>query len=132
MAVNWARPHHGHASEYQVHGFPFITGSVDGEVATSVSTVVSFPYVTQFVQITCFDGADGLLVGFSENGVAQAETSNAFYVPPNTAYPVLEVKCREIFFRAASNTSGFTIVAGLTNVIDFPALSGSNGFEGIG
>ena len=132
MSINWAKPHHGHASEYQVHGFPYVTGTSTDEVATSASTIISFPYVTQFIQITCFDESDGLLVAFSENGAAGVPQQNAFFVPPNTVYPVLDIKCKEVFVRAASNTSGFTIVAGLTNVTDFPILSASNGFEGIG
>ena len=46
--------------------------------------------------------------------------------------PVIPVKCREVFFLASQNTTGFTIVAGLTNVTEFPLMTGSNGFEGIG
>ena len=33
---------------------------------------------------------------------------------------------------AAASTSSFTVIAGLTNVKDFPVMTGSDGFEGVG
>ena len=120
MSINYPRPHHGSASEFQVHGFPFVTSSINNEVVTSGPVKVTFPYVTQFVQITN-TGNSKLLVGFSENGVTGSSMS-----------PVLPIKCREIFFLTDVGTTSFTLLAGLTNVTEFPVMSGSTGFDGVG
>tara|TARA_R110000824_G_scaffold41100_4_gene122612 strand:+ start:2617 stop:3012 length:396 start_codon:yes stop_codon:yes gene_type:complete len=131
MSLSYARPHHGSTSEFQVSGFPFVTGSASGEATTSTPIKVVFPYVTQFVQVSNPD-ANGLYVGFTENGTKGTETKNRYYVPPTSAGPVIPVKCTEVFIMAAASTSSFTVIAGLTNVKDFPVMTGSDGFEGVG
>ena len=130
--MQYPRPHHGSTSEFQVSGFPFVTGSAADEVGTSNPVKVTFPYVTQFIQVSNIDADDGLFVGFTENGIKGTESSQRYFVPKNSAGPTIPVKCKEVFFLAAANTVGFTVVAGLTNVKDFPAVTGSNGFEGVG
>ena len=131
MSIHYAKAHHGSTSEFQVSGFPFVTGSASGEAGASTPIRVAFPYVTQFLQVSNPD-ANGLYVGFTENGIKGTETKNRYYVPPSSAGPVIPVKCTEVFILAAENTTSFTIVAGLTNVREFPTMSGSNGFEGVG
>lgn len=133
MSINYPRPHHGSASEFQVHGFPFVTSSINNEVVTSGPVKVTFPYVTQFVQITN-TGNSKLLVGFSENGVTGSVTTNRLQIPPSgsSMSPVLPIKCREIFFLTDVGTTSFTLLAGLTNVTEFPVMSGSTGFDGVG
>jgi len=142
MSINWAKPHHGHASEYQVSGFPYVTSSQANEVGTSDAVVHRFPYVTQWVKVINSDTAHTLYVGFSENGVKAAATGNRFalspqttdYNNPNAATEVIHIRCKELWFLGADDACGFTIIAGLTNVQreDFPTLTGSAGFEGIG
>ena len=132
MSINYPRPHHGSASEFQVSGFPFVTGSATDEATTSSAIRIPFPYVTQFIQVTNIDNADAIAVAFTANGLQGAETANRFVIPADTAGPVLPIKCKEIFVGAVTNTATFTVVAGLTNVRDFPIMTGSNGFEGVG
>ena len=132
MSINYPRPHHGSASEFQVSGFPFVTGSATNEANTSSAIRIPFPYVTQFIQITNMDDADAIAVAFTANGLEGAETANRFVIPAATCGPVLPIKCKEIFVGAVANTATFTVVAGLTNVRDFPIMTGSNGFEGVG
>ena len=124
MSLQYPRPHHGSASEFQVHGFPFVTSSVNNEVVTSAPIKITFPYVTQFVQVTN-TGNSKLLVGFSENGITGSVTTNRFQIPPSgsSVSPVIPVKCREIFFLTDVGTTSFTVLAGLTNVTQFPVMS---------
>ena len=134
MSINYPRPHHGSASEYQVSGFPYVTGSAAAEVSTSNALAISFPYVTQFIQVTNIGGND-LLIGFSENGVKGNVTSHRILLPNDAGSnvgPVLPIKCKQLFFLGSGGTTGFTVIAGLTNVTEFPIMTGSNGFEGVG
>jgi hypothetical protein len=131
MSISYARPHHGSTAEFQVSGFPFVTGSATGEAGTTTPIKVVFPYVTQFVQVSNPD-SNGLYVGFTENGIKGTETTNRYFVPASSAGPVIPVKCTEVFILAAASTTSFTVIAGLTNVKDFPIMTGSNGFEGVG
>ena len=142
MSISYAKPHHGHASEYQVSGFPYVTSSQADEVGTSTPVVHRFPYVTQWIKVINTDAAATLYVGFTENGVKAAETGNRFALSkagtafdnPNSSTDILHVRCKELWFLGADDACGFTIVAGLTNVQreDFPTLTGSAGFEGVG
>ena len=135
MSVHYPRPHHGSSSEYQVSGFPYVTGSTTSEVGATTPIKVTFPYVTQFIQVTNI-GSNPLYVGFTENGVKGTETANRFQIfkdaTGNRRSPVIPVKCKEIFFLSSTSTTGFQLIAGLTNVRDFPVMSGSSGFEGVG
>ena len=131
MSLQYPRPHHGSTSEFQVHGFPYVTGSASGEAGTSTPIKVAFPYVTQFVQVSNPD-SNGLYVGFTENGTKGTETTNRYYVPASSAGPVIPVKCKQVFILAAASTTSFTVIAGLTNVKEFPIISGTNGFDGVG
>ena len=142
MSISYAKPHHGHASEYQVSGFPYVTSSQANEVGTSTAVVHRFPYVTQWIKVINSDAAGTLYVGFSENGVKAAETGNRFALSkagsdfdnPNSSTDIISVRCKELWFLGADEACSFTIVAGLTNVPSgqFPTLTGSAGFEGVG
>ena len=135
MSISYAKPHHGSTAEFQVSGFPFVTGSTSSEVGNSNPVKVTFPYVSQFIQVTNI-GSNILYVGFTENGVKGTDTEHRFQIfKDNTSErttPVLPIKCKELYFLSAASTTGFQVVAGLTNVREFPVLSGSNGFEGVG
>jgi hypothetical protein len=134
MSINYPRPHHGSAAEFQVHGFPYVTGSSTTEVGTSVPIKINFPYATQFIQVTNI-GANDLFIGFTANGVKGAETVNRLLLPNDAGSnvsPVIPVKCRDIFFLGSGGTTGFTVIAGLTNVKEFPLMTGSDGFDGVG
>ena len=134
MSLNWAKPGHNSAAEYQVSGVPWVTGSMS--VDTSTSEKVAFPYVTRWVVITNSDasGGDNLYVAFTDNGVNDNPSGIGvrFVVPPNTVTPRLEVRCKELHFLAAANTVDFSVMAGLTNAQEFPIISGSRGFSGVG
>ena len=152
MAIQYPKPHHGHVSEYQVSGFPFVTSSAWNEVRDGEVIRVSFPYVTQWFEVTSW-GYGGIKVGFTENGLLGTITNNSFSVQsgslsteaqkdainqPRVKY---NLRCKELFITGISTNddsqyrrAAFTVVAGLTNVpsSQFPTLTGSNGFEGVG
>lgn len=136
---------------YQISGVPFVTSS-NGSTITNLPVEVSFPYVTRFFQVTN-TGEGHLRIGFTKNGVdgkggtvsgsAAGYPSQNYFVlsgssnASNTNSSVrLELRCKKIFFRsdAVGSQTGFTLIAGLTAVESgqFPILTGSNGFQGVG
>jgi hypothetical protein len=132
MSTNWPKSHHGHASEYQVAGWPFVeTYTLTG------SFKVTFPQSTQWVQVQNLDNSKNLRVGFTENGV---NNSHYYLLRGGTTAPaispVFSVKCKEMWFRGNVISDGiqFSVAAGLTSVMpsDFPTLTGSSGFTGVG
>ena len=64
----------GSVAAYQVSGMPYATGNISVG-ATPIQ--VTFPYVTQWIQVTHHINAD-LRIGFSSNGV---KGSNYFLLP---------------------------------------------------
>lgn len=142
MSMQYPKANHNHASEYQVSGIPYVTSSAANEVTTSTPVVHRFPYVTQWVKVINTDASHTLYVGFSENGVKAAETGNRFALSkagtafdnPNSSTDIIHVRCKELWFLGGDNSASFTIVAGLTNCKsrEFPSLTGSAGFEGVG
>lgn len=133
MSLNYPKPYWGHAAEYQVSGWPFV---VSGST-TSTPSVVKFGHVTQWVQIQNTDNSKSIRFGFTENGVNDSN----FYLLQGGANakaisPVMNIKCTEIWFRSdkVGELSSYSLVAGLTNVKDgdFPVLTGSSGFSGVG
>tara|TARA_R100000664_G_scaffold34175_1_gene54673 strand:+ start:8902 stop:9381 length:480 start_codon:yes stop_codon:yes gene_type:complete len=148
----------GFAPAYQVAGVPFVTSSV-AQQANAVGEVlrISFPYVTKNIAIKNI-GTVSLRVAFTKSGSYAAGQrdpdsggalrpatyeSNYFLIPPcsgggsgeaDAPPTIFDVRCKEIFFR--SNSAGtdaeFSLYAALTGVEEFPVITGSNGFKGVG
>ena len=159
MSLQYPKPNHNHAAEYQVAGIPFVTSSVYNEIQTagSEATQVSFPYVTQWIMVQS-TGMGGLKVGFTELGtigptatrpdvrrnffiVASGSMANGDRagISDTPAMPLLHVRCKEIWIAGLPTNdpaagAGFAVVAGLTNCKSdaFPILTGSDGFVGVG
>lgn len=137
MSLNWPIPSHNFAAEYQVSSWPFLTSSGLTEV-TATPVQVSFPFVTRWVQVfnTSTTQATTLRVGVTSNGVLGTTVTGANYIllQGGQATERLELKCNQLWFLRGTGTSvGFSVVAGLTNVnANFPAITGSNGFGGVG
>lgn len=136
MSINWPKPHHNSAAEFSVSGWPFVTSSA---TTANAALKISFPFVTQWIQVKNLDtgAAQDIRFGFTENGV---NNGNYYKIVAGTTIasqtPVLELKCSEIWVRGDTFTKvvPFAVIAGLTNVPsgDFPVVSGSNGFAGVG
>ena len=130
MSTNWPKPHHGHASEYQVSSWPFLTSSSVGTTAVEIR----FPYVTRWVSVGCSTSTRTVSFGFTQNGTSGTVTNNFLTVPNGVVAGPFEVKCTSIWIKGSDSNVAFSLAAGLTNVRngDFPVMTGSNGFEGVG
>tara|TARA_R110001583_G_scaffold31043_5_gene106571 strand:+ start:5700 stop:6161 length:462 start_codon:yes stop_codon:yes gene_type:complete len=137
---------------YQASGTPFVTSS-NGTTVTTTPSHLRFPHVTRFIQVTNTSEYP-LRIGFSENGVnglggsvsgssyetsSPARCKNYLLLSGSTSgggnqTVRLEVRCKELFIRSESGTTGFTLIAGLTGIsaMQFPTLTGSAGFRGVG
>lgn len=149
--MQYPRSSHNSAAEYTVAGIPYVTSSVYNEVTSTAAIQVSFPYVTQWISVQSV-GFGGLQVGFTENGVKGAETANYFIVSSGSLATAasttsttsagtgeIRVRCKELWIVGLNSNdpakkAGFSVVAGLTSVKsrDFPTITGSAGFEGVG
>ena len=134
MSLKYAQSGPGNAAEYLVSGTPYVTRSAATEVTTGTPLKHTFPFVTRFFNIQNI-GANPLRVGFTANGVSATETANYIVLDSGTTSSITyEIKTKELYFLGEGGTTGFEIMAGLTSVApkQFPLLTGSNGFEGVG
>ena len=120
-------------ASYQLAGVPYVTSSVGNEVtATAVSH--KFPRVTRWVVIHNLSTSP-MRVGFTKHGVDASVTANYLVLSGNQTTDRLELRCKELWFRRAGSVNcGFSIIAGLTGIYtdQFPVLTGSNEFKGVG
>jgi hypothetical protein len=118
----WPSPGWNWTAEYQTSGIPFVTSSFG--VDTNVRRV-DFDFVTRDITIDN-SGTSPLRVGFSRNGVNGVGGDNYFLVRPNTTV-TFEVRVKEVYFRADSGTTGYSVLAGCTTIPakQMPHLSGS-------
>ena len=142
------------APAYQVSGIPFVTSSAGRIAADAQPTHIVFPNVTKSIMIKN-TGNYSLRVAFTKSGsYAPGETipgggttpadnpANYFIIPPcdtgagvaDAPPSVFDVRCKEIFLRSNSATqqAPFSMYAALTGIEEFPVLTGSNGFKGVG
>ena len=145
--MNHPYTHHGNVAEYQASGIPYaITFK-----ASTTNTKISFPYVTQWIQVICNDTDKVVYMAFSSTGKwdgtddsSSADPSPNNYIEMHTpasntgatdghnvtpvASAVWRLKCKEINIKASGNCS-VSIIAGLTSVraSEFPSLDGLDG-----
>ena len=146
---------------YQTSGTPYITSSIAAGTSTGPNCI-KFPYVTKVITIQNQDDDTGLRVSFSLSGSykvgetvlggqvkpnatsACPQGDNFFVVPPrgttNTtsgaSQVTLDVRCKEIYLMSdhSSNTVLYSVYGGMTGISgdQFPILTASNGFKGVG
>lgn len=131
MSLNNPKPGLGFVPEYQVSSWPYLTSStVDREVKE-----IKFPGVTRWLVIHNEDHSTGkeLKFGFTENCFL-ATNSNYMVVHAGEITPRFEVKCTSLFVSSSDNSVPFGVFAGYTAIDkdQFPILTASNGFEGVG
>ncbi len=116
------KPGLGLAAAYQVSSKPWVSGSIN----PAVTSTVTFPNVTSWVVVSN-NSAGSCKVGFSTAGVSG---SNYITVPANSMSPRLELKLTAVHL--AGTATDVDILAGLTYIaseqIDNPSVSpsGSN------
>ena len=132
---------------YQLSGVPYVTSSATDEV-TSSGVGISFPNVTRWVEVRNIGHKD-LRIGFTLNGVLgrgasvsgsqaradEATHSNYFVLQAMSGSTARwEARCTQMWFATATGASAFSVAAGLTGVLprQYPILTGSNGFVGVG
>lgn len=151
MPLNYPQQGPGDVPSYQMSAVPFVTSSAGTEVqATAIS--LKFPNVTRFFVIHNIS-SNPMRVGFTKAGVegtggisgsspsnpsggeSSANRSNYFILSGNTTTERLEIRCKELFFRRdGADNCGFSVFAGVTPISDkqFPTLTGSSGYDGVG
>lgn len=120
---------------YQVSGMPFASGSIS---ATASYQMVTFPYVTSWVQIINHDSAE-LTVAFSQDQIQNSSSvvgANHFKVhgAHNVNHaggylPKLDMKVTRLYFTGSDN---FDVVAGLTNISTGLIPDNWSGSTGVG
>ena len=138
--MNHPMTHHGNVAEYQVSGIPFFYA-----LTCSSHTVhtITFPFVTQWVQIVVSDSNQIVKVAYEKAGLAhdggKYTSSGSGGVLTGTNYVLVDstamvdasnghiwrIKTDQLAFISAGTPTVY-IAAGLTNVpsSEFPSLSG--------
>ena len=138
----------GFVPAYQVSGTPYVTSSLAAEVpqasaGTPVSLEINFPFVTRWVIVQNI-GSNAVKMGFTKAGVntsgpgavsahftIPAQGASAANAAPATT-PRLELRCKSLHFAGHEGTTSVQVLAGLTGLEEFPTLTGSDGFDGVG
>ena len=136
----------GDVPSYQMSAIPFVTSSKVAEVGTT-PIHIQLPNVSRFIVIQ--NPTEHVLrIGFTENGVKatggsvsgsaheqNGDHANYFILSGNQSTGRLELRVKDLFFmRDGGSNSGFSLIAGITPIkrTMFPALTGSEGYIGIG
>lgn len=120
----------GSVGQYQISGYPYITGSViDTNLANSGEVKVQFPYVTNnFTVVNKTDNA--LCVHFDTKANPNVEAQRHFVTIPSASNGFnFNIRCKEVYvsMSGSSGTGSFELFAELTSVerIEMPTISGS-------
>ena len=131
MSLNNPKPGLGFVPEYQVSSWPYLTSS---DVSNEVKEI-NFPGVTRWLVVhnEAHGTSKTLKLGFTENCFLPAN-SNFMILHAGEMTPRFEVKCTSLFISSSHNNVSFDVFAGYTAIDknQFPILSASNGFKGVG
>ena len=135
MSFNHPKAGPNSVPSYQLSGVPYLTGSTNGSEEITAKQF-TFPQVTRFVTISVVDETAGkaLKIGFAEEGIKAMSTApKPFFIVPQGNVATIDVRCKSIFV-TTSGSLEWSVCAGLTPIsaADFPVLTGSSGFYGIG
>jgi len=156
MPIKPPSPGASYVPAYQTSAVPYVTSSATlSDVPTAGTAAdpinIKFPYVTKYLTIRN-TGANDLRLAFSYSGsFAPGENHNGgtksshqhrnyFLIPTGSASAnaeatkTFDVRCKEVFLLGDGGSTGFSLIAGLTtiNASNFPILSASNGWKGVG
>lgn len=123
---SWTAPGLNNVGSFQVSGRPW---AYTAAIAATPS-LLPFPEVTRWVTVKNTDGSIGMLIAFSQAGLAGTQ----HFMLEAGASISMEVKITQLWVVAASGTPTISVVAGLTNIgpgscssTDGPSWSGSAG-----
>ena len=141
--AHWTPSNHNNADEYVGSCLPYVTSSTANNFSTGGRPhKIEFPYVTRWIVINNNGDQTGanpaLRVGFSVNGIigngADSGKDHYFQIGENAGSSRMELKVKEIFVVGVGGAPAYNVLAGYTNIPtkNFPVLTGSAGFEGVG
>jgi hypothetical protein len=124
-------PHEGFVAAYQISATPFVTSS---NLPAGQTQEIYFGSVSRFLTIKNTGGIwTTIAFGFSKNGV---NSSSNYFVLSGSESFTAELRTDRIFVRNLSqhHVTTFSAIAGLTAIPsqNFMALTGSNGYPGVG
>lgn len=133
------KPGLNNVGNYQVSGIPFVTGALTAPSGnTAVPLEITFPSVTQRIQIHNNNSSYAIKVGFSANGV---KNSNHWLVEEHSTNGKtadrleMKVKTNKIYLISADAThaaSNIYILAELTGITGYDLVAVYSGSSGIG
>tara|TARA_R110001592_G_scaffold188358_6_gene433592 strand:+ start:17298 stop:17735 length:438 start_codon:yes stop_codon:yes gene_type:complete len=96
-------------SEYQVSGFPFVSGSTSH---TSGVFEITFPTMTQWVLVSNESDTD-MRIGFTAVGIA----ANQYYtVQADTQTDKFDIRTKSLFVKPGAHSKTYSVMAGLTAI----------------
>ena len=128
-------PHHNMASEYQQSGVPFVYYKSVGGLSGDKIVTLTLPYVSRWIYLTLGGTVTNVTVGFADiSGTLGIQGDNYIKAADLNAITVpLEMKCKKILIKVpnACNDLTISLLAGLTNVRDFPPIESTASISGI-
>ena len=134
MAINNPKAGPNSVPAYQLSGLPYLTGSTGGAEALTRKQF-DFPYVTRFITLSNH-GSDGdeLKLAVSNEGLAGTPSTGQknYFSIDGGQVATLDIRCKTVFI--SSDSIQWSMCAGMTPILadQFPILTGSNGFYGVG
>lgn len=134
MAINHPKAGPNSVPAYQLSGIPYLTGST-GVAETLTRKQFNFPYVTRFITLSNHGSVGNELKLAVSNeglqGTPDTGQKNYFSIDGGQV-ATLDIRCKTVFI--SSDSIQWSMCAGLTTISadQFPVLTGSNGFEGVG
>lgn len=134
MGLEWPIPGGMAAAEFMVSPSPWVTSSVATGIVglafrdvTLSGSAADITYVARWVKVTNKSAAT-LSVAFTRRGF---NTSNYFDLAQNETFQA-DLRISQIWLSGSGNN--YNVVAGLTGIQNrmVPAVTGSNGFPGVG
>jgi hypothetical protein len=130
MSLNHTYVGEGYTPAYQISAVPFLTSST---LQAEEIKLVRFEYVTRFLTVkNTGPTSSTIAMGFTGNGL-KPSNSNFFEIDGGETFSE-EIRCTSVFLSASVGAPTFSLVAGLTQILDrnFNPITGSNGYPGVG
>ena len=130
--THYPSPHHGMVSEYQQSGIPFVYYKAVGGLSGNKIVQIEFPHVTRWLKVKIGGTLTAVKVGFGDyDGTSDGGVQGSNHILPATLNAItvpLELKCKKllVYVPDAVNDLTIEVIAGMTNVREFPDLSQRN------
>jgi hypothetical protein len=127
-------PDHNMASEYLASGVPFVFYKEVSDPGENSIITITFPYVTRWVSISITNSATTRL-GFGDVSSTKGVQGSNYILPAHLTAAnggPFELKCKRLkIYVPNGQAPKISIIAGLTNVRDFPPVETTADITGI-